>query len=206
MTSFHRIVIFAALLAPLSTNVLSQSETPGAGATEGVQGARNYIDASYGVAFIEGGVERLGIPFPGGSFLVGRRSFFSQNMFLDGEVGLAFPTIGTGKFGVGRLNPNTGKSITLGVRPYPSHLYIQFGADKGRCDGNVKPQTLRRLNRRGKDVSELLCGESTFSIEGSAWLFYQMLTGDLSTFSQPTYTWSLWSSFMVTWSHRWYLR
>ena len=100
-----------------------------------------------------------------GSFLVGRRSFFSENMFLDGEVGLAFPSIGTGKFGVGRLNPNTGKSVTLGVRPYPSHLYIQFGADKGRCDGNVKPQTLRRLNRRGKDVSELLCGESTFSIE-----------------------------------------
>ena len=106
-------------------------------------------------------------------------------MFFDGEVGLAFPSVATGKFGVGRLNPNTGKSVTLGVRPYPSHLYIQFGTDKGRCDGNVKPRTLRRLNRRGKDISELLCGESTFSVDGSAWLFYQMLTGDTSTC--PTY-------------------
>ena len=206
MTSFHRIQIFVALLAPLTTNVMSQSETPGASATEGFREAKNYIDAAYGVAFLDGGVERLGIPFPGASFRVGRRWFFSETMFLDGEVGLAFPSIGTGKFGVGRLNPNTGKSIALGVRPYPSHLYIQFGTDKGRCDGNVKPRTLRRLNRRGKDVSELLCGETTFSIEGSAWLLYQMVTGDLSTFSQPTYTSSLWSSFMVTWGHRWYLR
>ena len=206
MISFHRALIFVALFAPLTTNVMSQSETPGAGATEGFREAKNYIDAAYGVAFLDGGVERLGVPFPGASFLVGRRSFFTETMFLDGEVGLAFPSIGTGKFGVGRLNPNTGKSIALGVRPYPAHLYIQFGADKGRCDGNVKPRTLRRLNRRGKDVSELLCGESTFSIEGSSWLFYQMLTGDLSTFSQPTHSWSLWSSFMVTWGHRWYLR
>lgn len=201
MTSFRRFVILPALLGGLYWPVFSQSEKPSGGATEAVREARNYIDASYGVALIEGVV-----PFPGASFLVGRQSFLTETMFFDGEVGLAFPSVATGKFGVGRLNPNTGKSVTLGVRPYPSHLYIQFGTDKGRCDGNVKPRTLRRLNRRGKDVSELLCGESTFSVEGSAWLFYQMLTGDTSTFAQPTYTLSLWSSFMVTWSHRWYLR
>ena len=55
MISFHRILIFVALLAPLTTNVLSQSETPGAGATEGVREAKNYIDAAYGVAFLDGG-------------------------------------------------------------------------------------------------------------------------------------------------------
>ena len=125
-------------------------------------------------------------------------------MFLDGEVGLAFPSIGTGKFGQREANPNTGKSIAWGCVRIPHHLYIQFGTDKGRCDGNVKPRTLRRLNRRGKDVSELLCGESTFSIEGSARLLYQMVP---AKHVRPiTYASSLWSSFMVTWGHRWYLR
>ena len=70
MTSFHRIQIFVALLAPLSTNVMSQSEAPGVGATEGVREAKNYIDAAYGVAFLDGGVERLGDSFP--------RSFVSR--------------------------------------------------------------------------------------------------------------------------------
>ena len=201
MTPFHRIVVFAALLGPLHAHVFSQIETPNAGATEGVQEARNYIDAGFGVALIDGGYL-----FPGASFLVGRRSFFTETTFLDGEVGLAFPSFATGKLGVGKLNPTTGKSVTLGVRPFPSHLYIQFGTDKGRCDGNVNPRTIRRLNRRGKDVSQLLCGESTFSIEGSAWLFEQMLTGDTNSYFSLTYGISFWSSFMVTWSHRWYLR
>ena len=127
MTSFHRIVIFAALLAPLSTNVLSQSETPGAGVTEGVQGARNYIDASYGW------LHDLGLEFlSGGSFLVGRRSFFSQNMFLD-EIRVGVSGDRHRQVWRWKINPNAG-SPSLGVRPYP-HLYIQFGADKGRCDG-----------------------------------------------------------------------
>ena len=57
MISFHRILIFVALFAPLTTNVMSQSETPGAGATEGFREAKNYIDAAYGVAFLDGGLK-----------------------------------------------------------------------------------------------------------------------------------------------------
>lgn len=144
------------------------------------------------------------LPFPGASVLVGRRVFRSETMFVDGEVGLAFPSGFTGKFGVGKLDPSTGRTVTLGVRPFPSHLYIQFGKDDGRCDGDVKPRTIRRLNRRGKDVSDLLCGESTFSIEGSAFLFDKLLTGQ-SSYYGGTYEISFWSSFMVTWSRRWYL-
>ena len=52
-------------------------------------------------------------------------------MFLDGEVGLAFPSIGTGKFGVGRLNPNTGKSITLGCVRIPHTCTFSLGPTKG---------------------------------------------------------------------------
>ena len=52
MISFHRIPIFVALFAPLTTNVMSQSETPGAGGYK--LGGQN-IDAAYGVAFLDGG-------------------------------------------------------------------------------------------------------------------------------------------------------
>ena len=140
------------------------TEAPGVGATEGVREAKNYIDASYGVAFIEGGVERLGVPFPGASFLVGRRSFFSETMFLDGEVGLCFHRSAQANLGW-VAQPQHRQIHRTGVRPYPSHLYIQFGTDS-MLRRQREPRTLRRLNRRGKDVSELLCGESTFSIEG----------------------------------------
>ena len=184
---------------------MSQSEAPGVGATEGVREAKNYIDASYGVAFIEGGVERLGVPFRGlrFSWADGRSSLKPCSSM--GRWGWRFHRSAQANLGWGGSTPTPANPSHWGcVRILTSVHSIWDG--QGRCDGNVNPRTLRRLNRRGKDVSELLCGESTFSIEGSSWLFYQMLTGDLSTFSQPTHTWSLWSSFMVTWSHRWYLR
>ena len=63
MIAFHRILIFVALLAPLTKNVVSQSKAPGVGATEGFREAKNYIDASYGVAFLDMGGEGLE-PFP----------------------------------------------------------------------------------------------------------------------------------------------
>ena len=200
MTSFHRFFVFATLLGPLHVHVFSQSETSVAGAKEGGQEARNYIDASWGLALIE-----ESLPFPGASVLLGTRVFRSETMFVDGEMGLALPSVVTGKFGVGKLNPSTGRTVTLGIRPFPSHLYIQFGKDDGRCGGDVKPRTIRRLNRRGKDVSDVLCGESAFSIEGSAFLVEPLLTGQ-SSYYGGTYDISFWSSFMVTWSHRWYLQ
>ena len=191
--------ILGSLLAFLNVQILAQFE-PSLGQSNGVlQQPRNYIDAAWGLALIEDRV-----PFPGASVLVGRRWFRSETMFIDGEVGLAFPSAATGKFGVGRLNPSTGRTVTLGIRPFPSHLYIQFGKDDGRCDGDVSPRTSRRLKRRGKDVSDLLCGESTFSIEGSAYLFEKLLTGS-SSYYGGTYAASFWSAFMVVWSHRWYL-
>jgi len=198
-TSCLRNAILGSLLAFLNVQSLAQFEPALAQSNGVLQQPRNYIDAAWGLALIEDRV-----PFPGASVLVGRRWFRSETTFIDGEVGLAFPSAVTGKFGVGRLNPSTGRTVTIGIRPFPSHLYIQFGKDDGRCDGDVSPRTIRRLKRRGKDVSDLLCGESTFSIEGSAYLFDTLLTGYASYYG-GTYAASFWSAFMVVWSHRWYL-
>ena len=47
-----------------------------------------------------------------------------SNLVLDAQIGLALPTLATGKVGVGFKGENA--IITAGIRPYPSHAYLQF--------------------------------------------------------------------------------
>ena len=165
---------------------------------------QSYIDANLGLAFLDGA-----FPFPGASFLVGRRSFRSESTFLDAEIGLAFPSVATAKFGAGRYNPLTGRSVSAGIRPWPAHVFVQFGRDDNRCSDDVKPRVARRLKRRGKDSSDIMCGESIVSIEASAFLIESLIWSDPGNFQYRFYTashdLSMWSAFMITWSHRWYL-
>lgn len=167
---------------------------------------QNYIDANFGLAYIGGGLD---VPFPGASFLYGRRSFQTKTIFLDAELGLAAPTVATCKLGIGHLNPATGKSVSVGIRPFPSHVYVQLGKEDGRCSDNVKPRIARRLKRRGKDPSDIMCGESLVSFELSAWLLenrlqFQRLRWGRTALNE-TFAISSWSTFMITWGHRWYL-
>ena len=147
--------------------------------------AQNYIDANFGFALIELDDK---VPFPGASFLFGRRAFISQKTFFDFELGFALPTIATAKIGIGELDPITGKSWAVGIRPWPAHFYIQFGKEDNRCGDNIKPRIARRLKRRGKSSSDVLCGETIFSLE----------LGNNDEISA-------YSAFMITYSHRWYL-
>ena len=165
---------------------------------------QSYIDANLGLAFLDGA-----FPFPGVSFLVGRRSFRSESTFLDAEIGLAFPSVATAKFGAGRYNPSTGRSVSAGIRPWPAHVFVQFGRDDNRCSDDVKPRVARRLKRRGKDSSDIMCGESIVSIEASAWLIDRLISSYPLFFhpGNPSISdeLSLFSPCMITWSHRWYL-
>jgi len=61
--------------------------------------------------------------FPGTSVLLGKTFSFKENYFFEAEAGLAFPTILTGKLGIGKtLN---GNKFSLGIRPFPMHYYLQ---------------------------------------------------------------------------------
>ena len=165
---------------------------------------QSYIDANLGLAYAD-----WEFPFPGASFLVGRRSFRSESTFLDAEIGLAFPSVATAKFGAGRYNPSTGRSVSAGIRPWPANVFVQFGRDDNRCSDDVKPRVARRLKRRGKDSSDIMCGESIVSIEASAWLIDSLISSYPLFFhpGNPSISdeLSLFSPFMITWSHRWYL-
>lgn len=62
--------------------------------------------------------------FPGCSYLIGTTYIMENNVVVDAQIGLAFPTLVTGKVGVGFKAENA--IITAGIRPYPSHAYLQL--------------------------------------------------------------------------------
>lgn len=84
-----------------------------------------YLEWNFGAALIgDGDYDGW---FPGTSFLIGSRYDFDNNLFLDGEIGLALPSIVTAKGGVGAyINKNNKSAISIGVRPYPMHAYAQI--------------------------------------------------------------------------------
>lgn len=64
--------------------------------------------------------------FPGTSFLWGKTHYYKNNTFFDYQFGLAFPTILTGKAGFGIGNEDRPVRLSLGLRPWPSTIYVQL--------------------------------------------------------------------------------
>jgi len=146
-----------------------------------------YIETNVGVSYTNAELDF----FPGISFLYGRRMFLSNTSFWDAQVGLAAPSVATMKVGRGYRSAASGFSVSAGVRIWPAHVYLQFGIPDNRCSKEVSQRMLRRLDRRGKDSNDLVCGEWTLSVErglgGTSW---ENL--------------SLESIAIATVSHRWY--
>ena len=61
---------------------------------------------------------------PGCSYLISTTYITKSNLVLDAQIGLAAPTLVTGKVGVGFKAKNA--IITAGIRPFPSHAYLQL--------------------------------------------------------------------------------
>ena len=150
------------------------------------QESSGYIETNVGVSYLGGDLFSPGI-----SFLYGRRMFLSNTSFWDAQVGLAAPSVATTKVGWGHKSADSGFSVSTGVRIWPAHVYLQLGIPDTRCSKEVSRRMQRRLERRGKDSNDLVCGEWTLSVEGglggTRW-------SDLSFYSIA----------IVTVSHRWY--
>lgn len=67
--------------------------------------------------------------FPGGSLLYGKTITYKSGFVLDYEGGVAFPSIVTGKIGVGCTIKDDAE-ITFGVRPWPATSYIQLQVNR----------------------------------------------------------------------------
>ena len=116
-----------------------------------------YFDSNLGWTEPEG--------FPGASLLGGVRKVFESGFILEAEAGLAFPTVMTGKAGVGIQRFAGGPSTTLGLRPWPLHAYFQQSFPTKRCERALSERAQRRLHRRGKDRNNLRCSDWYFTLE-----------------------------------------
>ena len=121
-----------------------------------------YFDSNVGVAFAD-------FPFPGASLLGGVRKVSESGFVFEAEAGLAFPTIVTGKVGVGIQRFAGGPSGTLGLRLWPLHAYYQQSIPTKRCERTLSERAQRRLQRRGKDRNHLRCSDWYFTIEGGTY-------------------------------------
>ena len=65
--------------------------------------------------------------FPGASFLWGRTIYKNDHLIFDYQFGLAFPTLVTGKIGVGVIFYGA-NAFSLGIRPWPNFVYFQYTA------------------------------------------------------------------------------
>ena len=81
----------------------------------------DYRELNFGVSFNDW------MPFPGFSYLRGQTIHFNNFLFVDMQMGFAFPSLATAKLGVG-ISPlkNNEVSIIFGVRPYPVFTYSQL--------------------------------------------------------------------------------
>ena len=80
----------------------------------------SFFEWNFGVAFIS--YDSL-IPFPGASALWGTTFINKENLIFEYEVGFAFPTLVTGKLGIGKKFNNT--KVVVGIRPFPFNIYGQ---------------------------------------------------------------------------------
>ncbi len=128
------------------------------------QDARNeaYFETNWGLAYISG-FSSDGV-FPGTSLLAGGRTFIGKTSFVEGQFGLAFPSIVTAKVG-GGWKWDSGWSYSTGVRIWPLHVYASTGVPTKRCNRNISASKQRKLERRGKTAADLKCSEWVFSFE-----------------------------------------
>ena len=93
-----------------------------------------FFSCAQGYLEYNGGIARLGSNYydieigPGASALIGKQFDIKKTPFLfDMQIGLAFPSVLTAKVGLGSLlYRKTRTAITIGVRPWPLHLYTQL--------------------------------------------------------------------------------
>lgn len=107
------------------------------------------------------------------------------------------------KVGQGWQNPETRMTFSYGIRVFPLHGYVQLGLPNPRCHQMVSERMLKRLQKRGKNRTNLLCGVWNVSIEGgSALLSSKRFLGLFSALDWLAT--SFYSQALVTVSYRWY--
>lgn len=101
--------------------------------------SNSYFEVNTGIADIN----NLEGWFPGTSVLYGIKTINKDNIILDVQAGIAFPSIVTGKVGTGIYFPKAKTAVTVGVRPWPAHCYgqIEFYTPNEKSSWTVSYET-----------------------------------------------------------------
>ncbi len=122
-------------------NLLSQPIIPD---PKSSRSSSRFLHLNFGLAFTDIEDEGDGFIFPGFSFLWGNTITYANNVVLEYEAGIAFPSIATGKIGIGKKFENS--TFIVGVRPYPANLYVQSSfahTDRGYWTVSLEHNPLR---------------------------------------------------------------
>ncbi|MFM7193621.1 MAG: hypothetical protein ACKOYP_02405 [Bacteroidota bacterium] len=87
-----------------------------------------YYEINAGAAYLGRSYTETGL-FPGASFLWGRTDYFANGKVVDRQIGVAFPTIVTGKIGIGYGSEKG--AMLVGIRPWPPTGYLQGNISTG---------------------------------------------------------------------------
>ena len=110
-------VLFFALSIKAQESTLFSNTNPSTEITK-----TSFFEFNFGVALVSFDTDAH-IPFPGASVLWGTTFINQDNFIFEYEVGFAFPTIVTGKIGVGKRFNTT--NVIVGLRPWPTTVYLQ---------------------------------------------------------------------------------
>ncbi len=130
-------------LAGKKSNILSQPIIPDPKAS---RTSSRFLDLNFGLAFTDLLIDddNSSFIFPGVSFLWGNTITYANNTVLEFEAGFAFPSIVTGKIGIGKKFENS--TIIAGVRPFPLNIYVQSSfahSDRGYWTVSFEHNPLR---------------------------------------------------------------
>jgi len=86
--------------------------------------------------------------FPGASFLWGKTNYYDNFFFFDYQVGVAFPSLVTGKAGVGIGSKESPFIFSTGIRPWPLTYYVQLDINR-KFIISIEPFLSSRSNGTG---------------------------------------------------------
>jgi hypothetical protein len=95
--------------------------------------SRSYLELNAGAARIF-----YDSYFPGISFLIGQQKFIAPQAFVEYQIGLALPSLGTAKVGLGYQASGVG--FSAGVRIFPAFFYGQVHFNTRRGQVNISAE------------------------------------------------------------------
>ena len=141
-------VLFFALSIKAQESAIFSNTNPSTAITK-----TSFFEFNFGVALLSFDTDAY-YPFPGASALWGNTFINQENIIFEYEVGFAFPTLVTGKLGIGKKFNDT--KVVVGIRPFPFNVYGQSSFAKSENGYWIASIEYNPMNSRDRFSNALL--------------------------------------------------